>query len=153
MSVKLTPRVNFTNILHKAFALKDPKSTKRHWLLYCLFALLGSSRVKAAHRMLVKLTPTLLKELTKRFEDLRRVSVTTEIPPRESKLSTGTEFRYLKPIWNQIRNNSNNTWHSRAVVFNVDNMAANQRLMLKYFAAHHTSFEQFFLLIPDLKLN
>jgi len=30
------------------FAHADPKSTKRHWLLDCLFALLGSVHVKAA---------------------------------------------------------------------------------------------------------
>jgi len=34
----------------------DPKSAKNDWQLDILFALLGSARVKAARKMLVKLT-------------------------------------------------------------------------------------------------
>ncbi len=40
--------VDFNNILWAALPHSDPKSTKRHWWLECLFALLGSVRVKAA---------------------------------------------------------------------------------------------------------
>jgi hypothetical protein len=54
--VKLTTGVNFTNILPAAFALADPKSTKWHWWLDCLFLLLGSLFVKADRKMLVKFT-------------------------------------------------------------------------------------------------
>ena len=49
--------VNFTNVLRAAFALVDPKSAKKAVKLSSFFALLGSSRVKAARRTLVKLTP------------------------------------------------------------------------------------------------
>jgi len=48
--------VDFTNILQKAFT-EESRSTKRHWWLDYLFALLGSSNVKAARKMLVKFTP------------------------------------------------------------------------------------------------
>ena len=51
------PRVNFINVLREAFTLADPKSTKKLLNLMVFFALLGSARVKAACRMLVKLTP------------------------------------------------------------------------------------------------
>jgi hypothetical protein len=50
--------VNFISILHAAFTLEDrSKSTKRQLRHKYLFALLGSSRVKAEHEMLMKLTP------------------------------------------------------------------------------------------------
>jgi len=49
----LTPGVDFTNV----FVRKDPKITKRHWWLDCLFTLVGSFWAKAAHKMLVKSTP------------------------------------------------------------------------------------------------
>ena len=48
--------VNFTNILQAAFTHADPKSAKKTVKLSSFFALLGSACVKAAHRMLVKLT-------------------------------------------------------------------------------------------------
>jgi len=49
--------VNFNNILLKAFTLADPKIAKKTFNLTVFFALLGSGCVKAAHKMLVKLTP------------------------------------------------------------------------------------------------
>ena len=51
------PGVNFTNALRAAFTRADPKSTKKLLNLMVFFALLGTARVKAAHRMFVKLTP------------------------------------------------------------------------------------------------
>ena len=57
MLVKLTPGVNFTNVLQAAFTSADPKSTKKTVKLSSFIALLGFAHVKAAHRMLVKLTP------------------------------------------------------------------------------------------------
>ncbi len=42
--------VNFTYILQAAFMQTDPKSTKRHWWLDCLFALLGSAPIKVARK-------------------------------------------------------------------------------------------------------
>jgi len=47
---------NFTNILQKTFTPKDPKSAKEIVSFTVFFALLGSARVKASHKMLVKLT-------------------------------------------------------------------------------------------------
>ncbi len=37
--------------------LADPKSTKRHWYIDCIFILWRSAKVKAAPKMLVKSTP------------------------------------------------------------------------------------------------
>ena len=51
------PWVNFTNILRAAFTRADPQSAKKLLNLTVFFALLGSGRVKAACRTLVKLTP------------------------------------------------------------------------------------------------
>ena len=48
--------VNFTNILQSAFTHADPKKCKKTVRLSSFFALLGSACVKAACRMLVKLT-------------------------------------------------------------------------------------------------
>ena len=50
--------VNFTNFLQAAFTLADPKSAIKLLNLSVFFAHLGSSRIKAAHRMLLKLTPS-----------------------------------------------------------------------------------------------
>jgi len=49
--------VNFTNILCAAFTSLDPKCAKRQSSHQCLFALFGPKHVKAAYKMLVKLTP------------------------------------------------------------------------------------------------
>jgi hypothetical protein len=55
--MKLTPGVNYTNVLCAAFTLLDPESVKKIDKLSVFFTLLGSSHVKAAHRMLTKLSP------------------------------------------------------------------------------------------------
>ncbi len=57
--------VNFINVLCTAFTLVDPKSVKKIDNLTVFFTLLGSARVKAVRRTLVKLTPgdTLLNPL------------------------------------------------------------------------------------------
>jgi len=52
--MKLTPGVNFTNIIHEVFTQADPKNTKN---TVKFFALLGSVHVKAAPKILVKLIP------------------------------------------------------------------------------------------------
>ncbi len=54
--VKL-PGVNFTNILLAAFMLVDPKSIKKIYNLTVIFTHLGSACLKAAHKMLMKLSP------------------------------------------------------------------------------------------------
>jgi len=47
--MKLTPRVNFTNVLWVAYMCADPKSAKKRESRHCcLFALLGPMCVKAA---------------------------------------------------------------------------------------------------------
>ena len=51
------PGDNFTNILLKGFTLADPKSAEKSDRLTVFFALLVSVRIKAAQKMLVKLTP------------------------------------------------------------------------------------------------
>jgi hypothetical protein len=55
MLVKLKLWVDFTNILQAAFMGTDPKSTKRHWRLDWIFALLGSAQVKAACKHVCKI--------------------------------------------------------------------------------------------------
>jgi len=49
--------VNYTNILHEAFTCADPKSAKKTDSLTVIFGLLGFAHVKAARKMMVKLTP------------------------------------------------------------------------------------------------
>jgi len=51
--------VNFTNVLCAAFTLIDHESIKKIDNLIVIFTLLGSVRVKAVHRMLMKLSPGL----------------------------------------------------------------------------------------------
>jgi len=49
--------VDFTNITRAAFTHADHKSAKNTVKPSVVFALLGSTCIKAAHRMLMKLTP------------------------------------------------------------------------------------------------
>jgi len=53
----ILPGVNFINILQAAFMRADHKSAIKLLNLTVFFALLGYARIKAAQRMLVKLTP------------------------------------------------------------------------------------------------
>ncbi len=55
--MKLSPGVNFINVLQTAFLCTDPKSAKKNDNLTVFFVLLGSGHVKAASRMLMKVTP------------------------------------------------------------------------------------------------
>jgi len=48
--------LDFTNALYAALMHTDPKSAKRQSSHQCLFALLGSASVKAAHKLMMKLT-------------------------------------------------------------------------------------------------
>ena len=57
---RLTSGVNFINILWAAFTLPDPESTQKLLDLTVFLVLLVSGSLKAARRMLVKLTPTYL---------------------------------------------------------------------------------------------
>jgi len=55
--IEWNPEVDFTNNLRTAFMHADPKSAKNTVKQSVSFALLGSARLKAKHKMLVKLTP------------------------------------------------------------------------------------------------
>jgi len=55
--MKLTPGVNFIKIPRAAFALADLKSAKKTENLTVFFVILGSGRVKASRRTLMKVTP------------------------------------------------------------------------------------------------
>ena len=64
MLVKLTPGVNFPNILGSAFMLADLKNTKKTFKLSSFFALLGSLRVKAMHKHVDEIDTWNLLEVT-----------------------------------------------------------------------------------------
>jgi hypothetical protein len=55
--MKLTPEINFINVLRTAFMHVDPESVKIQSNPQFLFTLWGSTCAKAAHRTLMKLTP------------------------------------------------------------------------------------------------
>jgi len=55
-ALKERPGLNVINILGAVFVHADPKSAKKTVKLSFFFVLLGSACVKAAHRMLMKLT-------------------------------------------------------------------------------------------------
>ncbi len=57
--VNKTLKVNFNNELLAVFTLVDPKSTKRHWWLECLYALLGYAHVKALLKKIDEIDPRL----------------------------------------------------------------------------------------------
>ncbi len=52
-----TPRVNFIIILEAIFARADHKSAKRHQLIDCLYAFLGSVGIKAGHKNVGEINP------------------------------------------------------------------------------------------------
>jgi len=62
-------RVDFINVQITAFMLVGPKSVRIQSSSQYLFTLLGSTNVKAARRMLMKLTPDLVLVLTLRRID------------------------------------------------------------------------------------
>ena len=71
---KLTPGVNFTNILQAAFTPADSKSGKKLLNLNVFFALSGSAGVKATRRTLMKLTPDLAIPCSASTKSCRRFS-------------------------------------------------------------------------------
>ena len=58
MLVKLTPGVNFTNVLRATFMCADPKSAKKTVKSKQLFALSGSASVKAACKHIDEIDPS-----------------------------------------------------------------------------------------------
>ncbi len=80
--VKLTTWLNFTNILHSAFASADPKRAKKTDGFPVFFVLLGSLCVKAMPKHVDKIDPLLHDvvvvakvnfKATERFTDLQKV--------------------------------------------------------------------------------
>jgi len=69
MLMKLTPGVNFTNILWAALAHIDPKSEKIHWWLDYLSAPWGSAQIKAVskHDVEIDLRCQFHQHFTSRF--------------------------------------------------------------------------------------
>ncbi len=57
MLMKVTPGLNFINVLCSAFMLADPESVKIYLWFNCIFTLLEFLCVKAVRKMLMKLTP------------------------------------------------------------------------------------------------
>ncbi len=55
--MKLTPGLDFINVQHTAVTLEGPKSIKIQLSHKYLFTLSVSTSIKAAQRMLMKLTP------------------------------------------------------------------------------------------------
>ncbi len=55
--MKLSPGLNFINVLHTSFTLVGPKSVRIQSSSQYLFTLLGPTGAKAAWRTLMKLTP------------------------------------------------------------------------------------------------
>ena len=82
------PGVNFTNILQAAFMPADLKSAKKTVKLSSFIALLGSACVKAARRMLVKLTQSF-----RCFED-REIEANAKIEFLGSKQNTSEGRRF-----------------------------------------------------------
>jgi hypothetical protein len=83
--MKLTPGVNFSNILRAASTLLHPKSVKMIDNLIVFFMLLGSECVKAVSRTLMKLSPevnftnmlcaALFEKISKEQKDSEVISV------------------------------------------------------------------------------
>ena len=57
LETRIHPGFDFINVLREAFTLVDPKSVKKIDNLTVFFTLLGSLRVKAVRRTLMKLSP------------------------------------------------------------------------------------------------
>jgi hypothetical protein len=55
--MKLTPGLNFINVLLTALMHADPERVKFQLSCQYLFSLLGSAHIKAARGMLMKFTP------------------------------------------------------------------------------------------------
>jgi len=85
MLMKLTPGVNFTNILMAAFMRADPKDAKKTVGLTALFALLGSTHIKAARIMLMDqglISPTYLH------------SAFTPVAPKSVRIQSSCQYLF-----------------------------------------------------------
>ena len=86
MLVKSTPSVNFINILRATIVRADSESAKNALKSLVFFALLGSTRVKAACKTLIKLTPGV-----KRLSNGARANI-----------AVGGRDYYIQANWNLI---------------------------------------------------
>ncbi len=92
------PSVNFTNVLHTAFAHVDPKCIKIYWGFDWIIKLSGSTRVKAVCRTLMKLSPS--------SSFMRSRSIHTVFS------------MFVRPQWKQkniARSNSKITWTTTSI--------------------------------------
>jgi len=76
MLVKLSPGVNFINVLWAAFAPVDPQSVKRYWQLDWILSLLGATGVKAVRKCVGEIEPRTWRESRKRVTDVHMHSFT-----------------------------------------------------------------------------
>ncbi len=105
------PAVNFINVLCTAFTLIDPESVKKIDNLTVLFTLLGSARVIAVRRPLMKLSPDFL---------CRQLSLPVLLTHQKHKMilefelsissEVGTIFKWIltilaKLFWSRINSN------------------------------------------------
>jgi len=67
MCIKCWTGVNFINVA--ALMRADPKSVKKTVKLFVIFTLLGYARIKAVHRMLMKLSPDQQKKNANKTEE------------------------------------------------------------------------------------
>ncbi len=70
LKLYLRSGVNFINVVRAAFLHADAKSAKKTVKLSVFFALLGSVRIKAASRTLMKLTPHFMSSNEKKLLQL-----------------------------------------------------------------------------------
>jgi len=90
--------LNFTNILLEFFTPPDPKSAKNTVKLSVFFVLVGSACIKAAHKMLVKLTPCVRKKFANTWKNSLRISMI-----RNRKRADETEFRDRQVMWSKLK--------------------------------------------------
>ena len=108
MMVKLTPVVNFINVLRAAFTPADPKSAKKTVKLSSFFPLLGSAGVKASRRMLVKLTPGDLAGTSKhcKHTDIVAFREPSKLAGKSRNLQQTGSAQFACPHYNTNSNNN-----------------------------------------------
>jgi len=67
MLIKLTPGLNFINVLLTAFTLVDPKSVKRYWQLDWVLMLWGTMGVKVVRKHIDEIDPSFLFTIAAHF--------------------------------------------------------------------------------------
>ena len=103
MLMKLTPRIDFTNILHAAFTRSDSKSAKNTVKPSVIFGLLEPLHIKSTRKMLVKLTPG--RQWSPIAESPRRVPSSANATSSllfEFKSSDSSSPMFSSPSANQV---------------------------------------------------